>query len=646
MKNRIWKKAGSVCMAAAILAAAAGNSGEMAVVRAADVDNPAIRLEQSAQWTDPEQYRGEITMEISGLKAYAEKYARNREYVLEEETADPAEQNGEENLWNEEDTGTANESGEAAFAGVTDFAENPEEECTEEISDPEEEYAEEMPDTKEEYAEEITDPKVVYGDRLEEWTEEEFAEAAKIEQEEVFLLTEDNMTEAIYNEATGELFETPVPELILVNYISEYFQPDTALLPQSCQMESIAVRNQKGEDTAVTKITYPIDLSVFTEDVLRITFPVILNEEYHTAETAIQYPVCQDEPLNKDCPGPGAFVLQKTETESIVVAGAASPVLEVAGSACDFSMELIPGVPEIKAGQPFTYELAVTNTGELPLTDMLIESRFNLEKVKAVWESVQGLEVNGTQAVLAKLEKGETSVLRMTAQPAECQSGELVHSVSVKTFRPGNEAEAIIHETTASVSILPLKADFTVEKTADRTQAYPGETITYQICIRNTGERTLHSVISTEKFINANIQAQFQQKPGVVLNSSRTQALIPEIAPGQAFALLASVTLPQYIGSGELINEVTVVSEETGSRSIESQSEITVTGYSVTPTQYPEQMYYQSGNGTKSSGAAYYPASKPKTGDETEIGLLLLLLILAASAVISGVIQLKGKSRH
>ena len=69
-------------------------------------------------------------------------------------------------------------------------------------------------------------------------------------------------------------------------------------------------------------------------------------------------------------------------------------------------------------------------------------------------------------------------------------------------------------QTDAQVAVEELKAAFEVEKTADRTQAYPGDTITYQICIRNTGERTLHSVLSTERFQNAGILAKFVQKEG------------------------------------------------------------------------------------------------------------------------------------
>lgn len=107
--------------------------------------------------------------------------------------------------------------------------------------------------------------------------------------------------------------------------------------------------------------------------------------------------------------------------------------------------------------------------------------------------------------------------------------------MTVKAKHPGKE-ENIGCQTSAKITAAALKAAFEVEKTADRKETYPGETITYQICIRNTGERTLHSVLSTERFLNANIQAQFVQKEGVTLNSTRTQALIPQIAPGEAFA--------------------------------------------------------------------------------------------------------------
>ena len=256
------------------------------------------------------------------------------------------------------------------------------------------------------------------------------------------------------------------------------------------------------------------------------------------------------------------------------------------------------------------------------------------------------MSVNGKQAVIANLKKGETCALLMTVQLTEDQSGELTHTVYAETGKPGGTGELLRKEVSAGMTILPLSADFTVEKTADRTEAVPGDTITYQICIRNTGERTLHSVLSTERFLSASIQAQFVPKEGVILNSSKTQALIRELAPGQAFALLATVTLPQYFSGQELVNQVTVVSQETGTKSVQSESEITVTAPLPTPTITPYdnmQSFYAQGGGTKT---AYPASSKPQTGDDTEIGVLVMLIILAVLSGTGILWYRKGKSRH
>ena len=50
--------------------------------------------------------------------------------------------------------------------------------------------------------------------------------------------------------------------------------------------------------------------------------------------------------------------------------------------------------------------------------------------------------------------------------------------------------------------------------------------MTYQISIHNTGEVTLHSVVTTERFGLAGVTATFQEQRGITLNKSRTQAKI------------------------------------------------------------------------------------------------------------------------
>ena len=179
-------------------------------------------------------------------------------------------------------------------------------------------------------------------------------------------------------------------------------------------------------------------------------------------------------------------------------------------------------------------------------------------------------------------------------------------------------------------------------------QLQEGDTITYQICIRNTGERTLHSVLSTERFQNAGIQANFVRKEGVTLNSTGTQALIPQIAPGEAFALYATVTVPQYMASQELINEVIVTSDETGTQAMTSKAnvELKETDNIVTVTPQPASLASQSYGYDSKSGSAYTTASKPRTGDETETALYIVLGIFAIMSGVSAFCYRKTKKQQ
>ena len=123
-----------------------------------------------------------------------------------------------------------------------------------------------------------------------------------------------------------------------------------------------------------------------------------------------------------------------------------------------------------------------------------------------------------------------------------------------------------------------LQAAFEVTKTADRSMAVPGDEIRFLICIRNTGERTLHSIVTTERFQLGNVPVKFLEKEGVRLNKSKTKAKIEQIAPGEAFGLEAVVTLPEGLEDQNLVNEVSVTTLETGEQTKIAQSEIQVKG--------------------------------------------------------------------
>lgn len=544
MKNRIWNQTKAAVLAmAAILSGICVPFQEMQV-SGAELVAPVLNIEQSAKWTDEENYKAELTLRLSGLNTLKDvsKVDQEQEKIQAEmETESFTEDAGEKA---EEDFG----EGGAVEKAET---ENPA-----------------MPEEKKEY--------------------------------------------------------------ILTTYISEYFLLDTASLPEEVTAETVSIKNQKGEDTEILRLTEHLQMEKITEDYYVLTVPVTLRPEYQLSWEKRTYPVVQDEPLQKDQTGLGTFLQEKKGEELQTLVSNPSPELLVNAAKTGIEAVLRADVEKTKAGQPVNYILDVTNTGQLPLADIQFSSSFSMEDIRAVWESESDFYVDGKEAVLAALNPGESRRLRMTLLPDENKEGDLFHTVTVKTKHPGRE-ELIGCQASCQIKVEGLKASFEVEKTADRTEAFPGDTITYQICIRNTGEKTLHSVLSTERFLNANIQAQFMPKEGVTLNSTRTQALISSIAPGEALGLYAVVTIPQYFESQELVNEVTVISDETGTTNMKSRSEVTVKSAEVTVTPQITQTYssYQSyGSGSK-SGSAYETASKPSTGDDTKGTFFLALCVCA-----------------
>ncbi len=155
-------------------------------------------------------------------------------------------------------------------------------------------------------------------------------------------------------------------------------------------------------------------------------------------------------------------------------------------------------------------------------------------------------------------------------------SVKILASAEVEMTEADTEDAVINRETSLDTKIIPLEASFEVTKTADRSVAVPGDKILFQICIRNTGERTLHSVVTTERFQLGNVPVQFLEKEGVVLNKSKTKARIERIEPAKQTGLQAMVTLPENLKEQELLNEVTVTTLETGEQVMTSQAKIQI----------------------------------------------------------------------
>lgn len=246
----------------------------------------------------------------------------------------------------------------------------------------------------------------------------------------------------------------------------------------------------------------------------------------------------------------------------------------------DLSLSVQAEDNTIKAGSDLVYTITAENTGEYDLKDLRISYNFSEKGLSGEWS--EGAEdAVGNTAYIEKLEASATKIVYLTVHLPEERTTAVSLALTAAAGKVSGdndtgEAEEIVKNAELVTQIQALQAAFEVTKTADRSMAVPGDEICFLICIRNTGERTLHSIVTTERFQLGNVPVRFLEKDGVRLNKSKTKAKIEQIAPGEAFGLEAVVTLPEGLEDQNLVNEVSVTTLETGEQTKIAQSEIQV----------------------------------------------------------------------
>lgn len=567
-------------------------------------ERETIRIEQRAVWTDEENYKGIIEINFNGLSQWKEEIQK-REVQTKMDTDIFLSQCSE--------------------AGTEVTEEQPIEENGAEIqeNDTLTEAAEKIAEENDEITEITEETEIIEGTENTGGIAGENVIGTGIE-EENYVDTEETDRNEMSSQDRNENLQNENEELqrtlCFSTYLSEYFILDQTGggLPYGIYTEEIPVITQIGIETTISKLYYTFTEADVEQDHVIISIPVTLREEYRYAETKTLFPVFQDSPLTVNLNGEqasGLYASVVEEVETNLFSGEESrklliqskgPELLARAGKLDFSMELSQEKGNPKAGEIVYYHVLLCNTGEREIENLVLQVQAKDYSVH--WQQSQEHFIidENSQAVLGKLAAGQTQELIFWLQSGESEEG--VMEIKVQAYIQ-NEAEPVKKERVISTMIQPLKADFTVEKTADCILAGPGDTITYQICIRNTGERTLHSVLSTEKFLDSRIKARFLEMEGVQLNKSGTKALIPKILPGESVGLKAVVVLPEDIESSELINQVTVSSDETKEKQIRSEAAVTVQGITHTPVEGQED------NQPPYETAYIAEHDSPKTGD-------------------------------
>ena len=649
MKNRIWKQMKKAGIVTVLAGAMLGGTIEPKLTLGADfLPGQAPFIDQSVFWKDIESGQAELGIRIRGLnewlsgRRFSEDKEKNEKWDDEfHKIEDPSVEQEEEieQELPEDDWQQEKEPEQELPEDDLQQEEEPEQELSKDEDDLQQEEKAEQ---------ELPVDKVVEGigiemeegyEHVEQLASGETVQPEDEEQEKTGPLTPEGTStggENVGNEEEGESEETQ--KLTLVTYISEYFVPETDSVPKNMAAQQISVRSQSGEATEITKLESVLNVEQNGQDEIFFRIPLILRQEYRFPAEKSSYPVTQEEPLQKDCTGAGTFLLTEENGEELVIAEGISPMLDVEAAEADMELSVIAQNKKMKAGQTIRYQVEIANTGKLDLADIRLTSSLSCPKIRQIWEDAEGLLTEGAVAEFAELKAGESRSFYVQAPLLDEQEKDLEHQVEAEARVKGRAAEVIRKNATTINSLEALKADLSVKKTADKETAAPGETVTYQICIVNTGEKTLHSVVGTERFQAAGIHAQFLEQEGVTLNSSRTKAMIQQIPPGEAVSLQAVVKIPEKTADQKLFNQVTVTSQETGERLMEASASVIVKGkVTVTPE---ERLFVQSDDQDPASGQtqmARAASTHPKTEDDTRTDLWTLLAVTALVTVLGGI---------
>lgn len=715
MKNRILCRL--VSLGTAVLFAAGTAAGLLnSAVYGGTIDSgntEPLSIVERAYWTEEENFRGELEVEITGLKEWLEKYKRNDQDTIDElpggitatpipapyekpseEETDKAETDkaGEEESERQEpdrqkeeqriqetdqeitinplppeeedgetpeDTGEipeselenshmGNLSGEESQEEENQEQEEEENKNNENSKDAQEEKDKEIPGASEALTSELSASSAIWRSGIRKMGSTEAGSEGTEQRSEG---TEQESEEP--GQESKELEETGQAEFMLVTRISRYFLVDREKLPKECTAQELMFPGQEEELEAAEEVIYPITMESYEDMPVTVTIPFVLREEYRYSENSRQLPVhliarsskaetagqtdaAGLEPQDdKEMSGAGTFLIMEEKGEQRILAKAGQELmLEASATPADYTLSVGTDTEKPKAGQPLNYYITITNTGRQPLPLISLESAVNPAGLTGQWKAAENsgseleTDASGQKAILTNLNPGEKRELIFRINLPESQTEPVIHTVTAKAQKTTDSVNTVVRGTSLKTTVTPLKADFSVEKSADRTAAAAGDTITYQICIRNTGERTLHSVLSTERFQAENISAQFVEKEGVVLNGTKTQALISKIPPGEVFSLEAVVTLPEKLTSKELINQVVVRTKETGDKTVQSTAGVKILEISQTPEPTKEPSDLFDGDNTSEGGAS--PVSDyPKTSDDTELAFWICMLGLA-----------------
>lgn len=244
-------------------------------------------------------------------------------------------------------------------------------------------------------------------------------------------------------------------------------------------------------------------------------------------------------------------------------------------------------IPMVQAGDEIVWEIKVTNTGNQPLTEIRVEDELTSTTGQTPAGTLTFKDFNNAGNVnfeldrvvtIDNLDPNASETFTVVYTVAEADEGLTLNNAAAVTT--GDEKDEDDPNTPVTVE----KKDLEITKTADRTTANRGDTITYTITVTNTGNVDLTGVTVSDEMMDGRITVQTDDwiTPDETAEGSYE---IGTLAVGQTVTIIYTHEVTaEDVTAKEIKNVATVESPDLPDETPEDEVTISTHDYTVTIT--------------------------------------------------------------
>ena len=230
----------------------------------------------------------------------------------------------------------------------------------------------------------------------------------------------------------------------------------------------------------------------------------------------------------------------------------------------------------VKVGDVLTYTITVKNTGNTTLNNVLVTDTINGSGEFSLSTTDTGVALKDTTATIETLAVNTTVTITATYTVAADDAGQTITNTAVATASDGTTDQP---DNPPSVTV--ENPDWTVTKTVDNATPNVGDTITYTITVRNTGNTTLNGLTVTDTMDDDRTVTWVTPLPPNVTDDDGDGILtVSGLAPNKDVVITATYTVVATDAGATFQNTVTV-SDGTTSETPDEPPEVTVSNPNV-----------------------------------------------------------------